>query len=199
MSDIYQIEDDSKYSSIYKGFSFKNIELEHLFNQFVDDNINPSDSQRIRFGELYFFFKKWFIDLYPDLTCPTKTELKQIADKTYQGNFDDKLQLYTNLVINGYNKLEIFDKYISENVIEVTNDENFIKLDELVVSFSNWFNDNYDNLPNIHKDDLRELMNHFYLSKHRKWKGWINLKFSLKLSLKDQLEMEKDIKLSNSY
>jgi hypothetical protein len=199
MSDIYQIEDDSKYSSIYRGFSFKNIELEHLFNHFVDDNINPSDSQRIRFGELYFFFKKWFIDLYPDLTCPTKTELKQIADKTYQGNFDDKLQLYTNLVINGYNKLEIFDKYISENVIEVTNDENFIKLDELVVSFSNWFNSNYDNLPNIHKDDLRELMNHFYLSKQRKWKGWINLKFSLKLSLKDQLEMEKDIKLSNSY
>ena len=84
-------------------------------------------------------------------------------------------------------------------MIEVTNDDSYIKLDELVVSFSTWFNDNYDNLPNIHKDDLKELMNHFYLSKHRKWKGWVNLKFSLKLSLKDQLEMEKDIKLSNSY
>ncbi len=199
MADIYKIEDDSKYSSIFKGLSFKNVELENLFQQFVDDNVNPSESQRVRFGELYYFFKRWFADLYPDLTCPTKNEIKQITDKIYQSNFDDKLQVYTNLVINSYNKLEIFDKYISENVIEVTNDDSYIKLDELAVSFSTWFNDNYDNLPNIHKDDLRELMNHFYLSKHRKWKGWVNLKFSLKLSLKDQLEIEKDIKLSNSY
>ena len=69
----------------------------------------------------------------------------------------------------------------------------------MVVSFSNWYNNNYINFPNIHKDDIKDLMNIYYSDHFRKSKGWVNLKLFLKLSIKDKKEIADDIKLSSSY
>ena len=198
MDNYYSKNIEHKNSHIYKNISLKNNSLDVIFVEYSDDNIHLSNNNTIRFSELYYFFKIWLSKYYPDMSCPNKTDIKNIMDNYYINNLDEKNQIYLNLTLTIYNKTEIFSKFIEENILN-EEENSYIKLDDLYVIFTKWFQDTYDNLPLIHKDDIKELMNNLYSDAYKKYKGWNNLKILQQLTNKDKNDIIENIKESSIH
>ena len=101
-----------------------------------------------------------------------------------------------------YNKCDIFENFIIDNIITLDDETQYIKLDDIIPVFNNWFNYNYSNIPIISRDDIRDLLNMKYHKYYRKYKGWSNLKLinnnCFTITYQDKIDIIKDIKLSSS-
>lgn len=202
MDHFYIDYQDKRYSNIYQNITLKNNNISDIFSIFCEQYINPDNNNFIRLNELYFIFKKWYLDNYTETTCPTKNEIKMIMDNIYIDNWDISRQIYNKLVLVTYNKCDIFENFIIDNIIIIDDETQYIKLDDIIQVFNNWFNYNYTNIPIINRDDIRDLLNIRYHKYYRKYKGWSNLKLinnnCFTITYQDKIDILNDIKLSSS-
>lgn len=202
MDHFYVNFQDKRYSNTYHNITLKNNNITDIFTIFCEQYINPDNNNFIRLNELYFIFKKWYLDNYTETTCPTKNEIKMIMDNVYIDNWEISRQIYNKLVLVNYNKCDIFENFIIDNIILINDETQYIKLDDIIPVFNNWFNYNYTNIPIIGRDDIRDLLNIRYHKYYRKYKGWSNLKLlnnnCFTITYQDKIDIIKDIKLSSS-
>ena len=165
---------DNRANLTFRGIRLKGHNKAAMFRDFCKEQIIPCHHGIIRLKELLDIFKNWYFKKESYVSYLSRNDLLGFMSSEHQQYWCGDQNLYRGIKFVYYDKLEILQEFIKNNIKYEEN--SFLKIEEFYTTFKNWFRSNNEDYLYPDKEDIVEYMNNIY--EYKKYKGWINIKFT---------------------